>query len=270
MIRVGTWNVLGMQGFREADAVVDLGPPGEEASLARWADAFGTLACDALGLQEGVPHEWIRDVARRGGWNVATVPSPQSWPGHVLSSHPIRETRVFSHAGPSTSREDPFSRCFGASLLDLPVVGATWLVVLHTFPSRPETPEPEARRRREGEADLLEAPLDALVGSGAHVVVVGDFNSDVDERLHGVLRERGFANAMATAGGGVQPTFGKHGERPDHVYALDHVYVDGSLAPALRGARVVRDEGFWYPGAEQAGRWVLSDHLPVVADLGSE
>jgi endonuclease/exonuclease/phosphatase family metal-dependent hydrolase len=266
MTRIGTWNVLGLQGFAIADAAAELGPPAGEPSTSRWVEAFTELDCDLLALQEGVPHDWIREVARRGGWHVATIPSPQSWPGHVLSRHPIRESRVFSHAGPNSSREDPFSRCLGAGLMDVAGIGECWLVVLHAFPNRPETPEPESRRRREIEARLLEGPLDGLIGEGSPLIVCGDFNSDVEEPLHQVLRDRGFVNAMGWTGR-IEPTFGKHGERPEHIYALDHIYLAPALAPRLTGARVVRDKGFWYPGPMQPGRWVLSDHLPVVAEL---
>jgi endonuclease/exonuclease/phosphatase family metal-dependent hydrolase len=266
MIRVGTWNVLALQGFRADDAAADLGPPGGEPSTAHWVEVLSALDCDLLALEEGVPHDWIREIARRGGWQVATIPSPQLWPGHVLSRHPIVASRVFSHAGPGSSREDPFSRCLGAALVEVPSIGSCWMVVLHAFPNRPETPEAESLRRREIEAGLLVGPLNELIGTGASLIVCGDFNSDVEERLHAVLRERGFVNAMGSVGA-IEPTFGKHGDRPEHIYALDHIYVDGVLAPRIASARVVRDEGFWYPGPEQPGRWVHSDHLPVIAEL---
>jgi endonuclease/exonuclease/phosphatase family metal-dependent hydrolase len=269
MIRVGTWNVLGLTGFRAQDAAAQLGPPGSEASTARWVEAFSGLGCDLLALQEGVAHEWIREIARRGGWHVATIPSPQSWPGHVLSRHPIRASRVFSHAGPGSSREDPFSRCLGAALVELPGIGECWMVVLHAFPDRPETPPSESLQRRQLEARLLGPPLDELIGTARPMIVCGDFNSDAEEQLHDVLRDRGFQNAMGLAGG-LEPTFGKHGDRPEHIYVLDHLYLDPTLAPLFASARVVRDEGFWYPGPEQPGRWVLSDHLPVVAELRAE
>jgi endonuclease/exonuclease/phosphatase family metal-dependent hydrolase len=266
MIRAGTWNVLGLQGFRPADAAAELGPPGEPRSLKRWTEAFAALDCDVLLLQEGVPHDWMREIASLGGWHVATIPSPQVWPGHVLSRFPILESRVFSHVAPGSSREDPFSRCFGAARLAVPGLGECWSIVLHAFPSRPETPLEVARGLRTVEATLLKGRVESAAHSGAHVVVAGDFNSEVDESLHEVLRERGFVNAMA-ATGGVQPTFGKQGDRSEHYRTVDHIYLSPSLAGRLRGARVVRDEGFWYPGPEQPGRWVLSDHLPVVAEL---
>jgi endonuclease/exonuclease/phosphatase family metal-dependent hydrolase len=243
----------------------ELGPPGGERSLARWVEAFSALDCDALALQEGVPHEWMREVGRLGGWHVATIPSPQIWPGHVLSRQPILESRVYSHAGPGVTREHPFSRCLGAARLQL-AVGETWLVVLHAFPNRPETPEPESLRLREVEAGVLGGLIAELGTGGAGLIVCGDFNSEPDEPLHQRLLERGFVNAMA-ARGGVEPTFGKQGERPEHVRALDHIYLSPAFAPQLADARVVRDEGFWYPGPERPGHWVLSDHLPVVAEL---
>ena len=52
MIRVGTWNVLGLTGFRAQDAAAQLGPPGSEASTARWVEAFT------------VSEEWCTDQPR--------------------------------------------------------------------------------------------------------------------------------------------------------------------------------------------------------------
>jgi exonuclease III len=187
----------------------------------------------------------------------------------VLSRHPILASRVYSHAAPTSTREDPFSRCLGAVLVDVPGIGRCWMMVLHSFPNRPETPGAESVHRREIEAGLLEQPLAELIGDGVPLIVCGDFNSDTDEPLHQVLRDRGFLNAMGWTGT-IEPTFGKHGDRPEHIYALDHIYLDPSLAARIASARVVRDEGFWYPGPEQPGRWVLSDHLPVLAELRTE
>ncbi|HEU0237051.1 MAG TPA: endonuclease/exonuclease/phosphatase family protein [Candidatus Limnocylindrales bacterium] len=267
-IRVGTFNVLGLTGFRAADAAKTIGPHGSESWVDAWAEILARLNCDLLGLQEGVDHADAVRIARRAGWFLATIPSPLRWSGHVLSRSPILETRVFSHAAPVTTDHDPFSRCLGATLVDVDGGGRPWWFVdLHTCPSRPEIPEEEARRRRALEAEALEPVVDVLEASGHPLVVGGDFNSDVEEPIHERLRTRGYVNAMDAAGGGRRPTFGKHGTRPDHIYVLDHLYVGPPLAERLRVARVVDDAGFWYPGPEQAGRWVASDHLPVVAEL---
>jgi len=267
VVRVGTFNVLGLTGFRAADAAADLGPPGGERSVTWWVERFAALDCDLLGLQEGVDHAWAVRIARLGGWHLATIPSPLRWSGHVLARQPILETRVFSHATPGTTDHDPFSRCCGAVLVDAARDGAPWwFLVLHACPSRPEIPEEEARRRRAVEADRLEPVLDSLELTATPIIVVGDFNSDADETIHERLRTRGYVNAMERVGG-IQPTFGKHGARPEHIYALDHIYLGPPLGTRLVGARLVTDDDFWHPGPEAAGRWVASDHLPVVADL---
>ena len=267
-IRVGTFNVLGLTGFRAADAAESLGPFGSESWVDAWAELLARLDCDLLGLQEGVDHAGAVRIARRAGWFLATIPSPLRWSGHVLSRAPILETRVFSHAAPATTDHDPFSRCLGAALVDIDGGGHPWWFVdLHTCPSRPEILEDEARRRRAAEAEALEPMVDALEATGHPLIVGGDFNSDVEEPIHERLRARGYVNAMDAVGGGRRPTFGKHGARPEHVYVLDHLYVGPPLDGRLRAARVVDDAGFWYSGPEQAGRWVASDHLPVVAEL---
>lgn len=267
-IRLGTFNVLGLTGFRAADAAESLGPPGSESWVDAWAELLARLDCDVIGLQEGIDHAGAVRIARRAGWFLATVPSPLRWSGHILSRTPILETRVFSHATPMTTDDDPFSRCLGAALVD---VGRDerpwWFVDLHLCPSRPDIPEDEARRRRAVEAEAIEPVVDALEATGHPLVLGGDFNSDVDEPIHDRLLARGYVNAMDAVGGGRRPTFGKHGTRPEHVYVLDHLYVGPPLVGRLRAARVVDDAGFWYPGPEQAGQWVASDHLPVVAEL---
>jgi exonuclease III len=69
---------------------------------------------------------------------------------------------------------------------------------------------------------------------------------------------------MEAAGGGLQPTIASFGKGPA---TIDHIYVSESLADGLRSAEVVRDAGFYSDGPEMPGRWVHSDHLPVVAEI---
>ena len=73
-----------------------------------------------------------------------------------------------------------------------------------------------------------------------------------------------FANAMETAGGGIQLTMDTVGING---HAIDHIYLSPSIAGRLRSAEVVRQPGFRHDGPKAAGVWVHSDHLPVVAEL---
>ena len=132
-----------------------------------------------------------------------------------------------------------------------------WIVDVHLHPGRIEL--------RNEEADIVENRIATLLNSGHPVVVLGDFNCEIGERTHQVLSDAGFANAMATVGGGIRPTIdtaGIEGQKK-----IDHIYVSSSLAGRLTHAEVVRREGFRQDEPLLPGQWVHSDHLPVVATL---
>ena len=254
-MRIGTYNVLGLTGFPEEEAEVVIGAPGTTSNSVHFAAVFDALECDVLALQEGVAARVMQRIARTMGRHLATFPSPIAWPGHVLSRFPVRESRVFSHAIPS-EEVPPFSRCFGAALLELPGGGLLWVVDVHLHPSD--------RALREREAGFLAERLVELEAQTDHIVVLGDFNSEVDEEVHRVARSMGYSNAMEQAGGGIQHTMDTEGKRP---HAIDHIYASAPFARRLRSATVVRDEGFRHDGPQVPGVWMHSDHLPVVADI---
>ena len=117
---------------------------------------------------------------------------------------------------------------------------------------------------REREAELLRVKLDELMRISPRVLVLGDFNCDLDERLHTDLKRLGFANAMEAAGGGVQLTMDTVGIGQ---WRIDHIYASAVLAAGLHSAEVVRSAGFRHDGPQVSGLWVHSDHLPVAAEL---
>lgn len=254
-MRLGTYNVLGLTGYPAAAAKADLHGKDSPETVAHFASVFRGLGCDVLALQEGVTPGQMQRIGREVGMSLATIPSPQNWPGHVLSSYPIIESRVYSHMAPSAETE-PFSRCAGETLLLLPNAESLCLVVVHLHPSD--------RALRDREASLLHEKLPELLALASHVAVVGDFNSAVDENLHRTLRSADFVNAMAHAGGGVHATMDTAGIKP---HFIDHIYLSASLIPYIETARVVRDAGFRHDAPLPAGTWVHSDHLPVVVDL---
>lgn len=254
-MRIVTWNVLGLTGYPPAAAAADIGHPGDEHNTAHFADVIASLEADVVALQEGVAQGTARDLAQRLDLHLASLPSPMHWPGHVLSRFPVDESRTFSHAMPG-GMLPPFSRTCGAALLRVTHTARLWIVCVHLHPSD------AAMRRREG--DLLRERLEGLLAGCADAVVLGDFNCDVSEPVHGRLRGLGFVNAMATAGGGLRPTMDTARTQP---WTIDHVYVSPSLAPCLSSAAVVRDPGFRTDAPRPEGAWDHSDHLPVSADL---
>ena len=182
------------------------------------------------------------------------IPSPINWPGHILSKYSILESRVFSHLDPK-QETPPFSRTSGAALLS---VGdnTLWAVNVHLHPSNVDL--------RRQEANLLKNYIKQLKHTSEDIVVLGDFNSEVDECVHKYLVDMQFVNAMQTVGGGIQATMDTVGIE---THCIDHIYVSQSLAPQLHTAKVIRHPGFRHDGPQEKGVWVHSDHLPVIAEL---
>lgn len=254
-MRIVTWNVLGLTGYPSEVSSSAIGTPGEAANRDHFAGVFAGLGADILALQEGVVHRTAQAISKRCGRHLATFPSPQAWPGHVLSRFPVVESRTFSHAVDDDSLP-PFSRTAGAALLQVSSTQQLWVVCVHLHPGD------VTLRAREGK--LLRERLEALLPDCNNAVVLGDFNSDVSESVHQHLRELSFVNAMATAGGGLQLTMDTAGIKP---WKIDHIYLSPGLGETLTGAAVVRDTGFRTDVPRAPGVWDHSDHLPVRADL---
>jgi endonuclease/exonuclease/phosphatase family metal-dependent hydrolase len=254
-VRLGTYNVLGLTGYPASAARTELRGASSPETAAHFTSVFRSLDCDVLALQEGVGAPQMQRIARELGNGLVTMPSPQAWPGHVLTRYPILESRTYSHMAPGAPLE-PFSRCAGEVLLLLPNAESLCLVVVHMHPSD--------QHMRDAEADLLHEKLPELLTLATHMAVVGDFNCRTDERLHEVLHMHDFVNAMEHAGGGVHATMDTAGIEPQFI---DHIYLSASLIPYTKNARVVRDEGFRHDAPLPVGKWVHSDHLPVVVEL---
>ena len=253
-MRVGTYNVLGLQGYPPEESAKQIGRAGSGDNAEHYTRVFTELSCDVLGLEEGVFAGHMHKIARPMERYLATFPSPTAYPGHVLSRYPILESRVFSHIDP-TEEVPPFSRTAGAALLAIDDA-TLWFVVLHLHPGIVEI--------RDREADILRDRLSDLLQITGNAIVVGDLNCEVDERIHHHLKEMGFANAMEEVGGGIHRTMDTVGING---HSIDHIYASPSLAPHLKSAEVVRRPGFRHDGPQVDGLWVHSDHLPVVVEL---
>ena len=256
-MRIGTYNVLGLRGYPTEEAEKEIGDRLGERAAAHFAGVFDELGCDVLALEEGVPFPQIHRVADAMGVNLATFPSPCNWPGHLLTRYPILESRAFSHFAPD-ARDRPLSRVAGAALLEVGDGQRLWVVVIHLYPGR------DAQERRAPEAAILDRRIGELAEVTPNVIVLGDYNCEVEEEIHHHLKARGFVNTMERAGGGVQKTCRSIGPGSS---AIDHIYMSPSLSDRLTGAEVVRWPGFYHAGPEAPGVWVHSDHLPVVAEL---
>jgi endonuclease/exonuclease/phosphatase family metal-dependent hydrolase len=255
-MKIGTYNVLGLRGYPPEEAANAIGEPGEDSNSAHFAKVFTQLNCDILALQEGVTVRTMQQIARQMDRYLATFPSPLNWPGHILSRYPILESRTFSHADPR-EKTPPFSRTSGAALLAIDADTTLWVVDVHLHPS-----DVDLRIR---ESDILQERIETIQSVTSNIIVLGDFNSKIDERVHQNLKAMNFVNAMETVGGGLQittDTFVGRGKS-----SLDHIYVGPSWAPNLQSATVIRDSGFRHDGPQETGIYVHSDHLPVAAQL---
>lgn len=253
-LRVCTYNVLRFQGWPEDVAREQLGTAASRR-LAHFTDVFGGLDCDLLAIQEGGSQQWIDRLAANMGMEALFLPSPAEFPGGILSRHPIVEARPRQVA--ERSWEVPFSRTFGAALVD--VAGRPiWVVNLHAHPNREDL--------REQEAHVLADTLDELLAVAPSAIVMGDFNSEPGGPLHEVLVERGFVNAVEAAWGRTVSTVNSP-EGGVSSASIDHIYLSADLAGHLVSARVVLEPGFMYPLMFGPDDWVHSDHLPVVAEL---
>ena len=253
-MRIGTYNVLGLRGYPHEESSPDIGKPGDESNTTHFVRVFSELNCDILALQEGVSIRTAQHIAFQMGYYLASIPSPINWPGHILSKYSILESRVFSHLDPK-QETPPFSRTSGAALLS--VEDSTfWVVNVHLHPSNVDL--------RRQEANLLQHCINQLKHTSDDIVVLGDFNSEVDEYVHKYLVDMQFVNAMESVGGGIQATMDTVGIQTHYI---DHIYVSQSLAPQLHTAEVIRRSGFRHNGPQEKGVWVHSDHLPVIAEL---
>lgn len=258
-MRVGTYNVYGLQRYPLDGEAPGPTAPLDQAAVRRFAEAFAELDCDLLALQEG--HQSLavmQAIAKEiGGVSVAAFPSPVNWPGYLLSRHRILESRCFSHHAPE-AKDSPLSRCAGAAIVDVGDPEPWAVLVMHLHPRIEEAP------RRELEARLIDTHVGTLLELTPRVVVMGDFNCEIDEAMHRLLKQRGLVNAVETVGPGLSPTTRALGADRR---AIDHIYVSAALAGRLAEAEVVRWPGFYHPGPDAAPGALHSDHLPVVAAL---
>lgn len=96
-MRIGTYNVQGLTGYPKEEAINTIGDHLSQDATNHFIKVFQELDCDILGLREGVIFPQIQRIAIGMGMNLATFPSPVTWPGYLITKFPILESRTFSH-----------------------------------------------------------------------------------------------------------------------------------------------------------------------------
>lgn len=245
-VRLGTFNIHGLRGHPERRFRADIGASDGATAVALFARGLEALDCDVLAIQEGHP-AIPRDIAPRMDVRTATFASPERWPGHLLSQGPIRSARPLAADGGA------FSRSAGFAIVETPMV--LRLLALHLHP--------KDERLRAAEAALVATELDRHAGDPIPLVVMGDFNCEPPGSIHRTLAERGFVNALTAAGPGLGAT---RDQAEGRARAVDHIYVDHTLAPHLTAATVVGWGAFDVDRTQGSG-FAYSDHRPVVVEL---
>jgi endonuclease/exonuclease/phosphatase family metal-dependent hydrolase len=257
-VRLGTYNVLGFQGFGEGPGRPDL------TREAVWIEALGRLACDVLVLQEAGPDpDRARRIARGLGMELDWLPSPGRWPGAILRVGALgaaerllfpRQPGASVASGASGGEDGLFSRSLGILRLERADHELLGIVALHAHPT-----DSGLRAR---EADWLADRLSELAAPerpGARpLAVMGDFNSEPGEPLHRMLIALGLESVFAPG-----PAPRTHLNRRERT-AVDHIYLSAPLRSRLVATQAVHESGF---APDAAGGWSYSDHLPVVAEI---
>jgi endonuclease/exonuclease/phosphatase family metal-dependent hydrolase len=239
-VRVCTFNIHGLREHAPGGPV----PAGARVpGVEELADLLAELDADVIAVQEGLPVETMQIIARRLDMSLANFPSPVRWPGHLLSRFTIVRSLVFSHFDPR-ALEPALTRSAGAALLELDPDRRLWTVSVHLHPKSADM--------RQREAEVLTDELRPLVQE-TDAIVMGDFNCEPPESMHTALLQLGFA---ATVPDGQRLV--THGDR-----ATDYIYVSGALQKTATAARMASGPGF----SSEHGPTVVSDHLPVVAEL---
>ncbi|MFL5833402.1 MAG: endonuclease/exonuclease/phosphatase family protein [Solirubrobacterales bacterium] len=226
----GTVDADGREAFTVLSSNVYRGK-GDPEALAELVDRYDV---DLLAIQELTPR-FARDLRRAGIErrlpNAIVEVRKGAAGGGIYSRFPIR---------PIAPESETF---FRMPRVDLRLPDGRHLRLVDVHPLTPG---------RTG-IDTWEDSLDDLpaTGDGVPWVLLGDFNATLD---HSRLREilgRGYRDAAAVAGEGLEPTWPNAGHSTPPLITIDHVLADGRLGIVDYGVEDL-------PG---------SDHRPIHAEL---
>lgn len=227
------------------------------------ADALGRLDADVIALQEcpsfADTHRLAQSLGMTCSWGSAGWTGNETWvggfPGAILSRLPCSDVRDERAARPMP--EGAFVRHWLSVL-----VSTSW------GPLRVHGYHLCASWDRDREDDRLREialVLDATAAdraAGVAQVLLGDHNAQPGAPCLQQLEAAGYRDAFATSGTGSGATSTSIEPR----WRIDYAFVHGWAAQRLSTCRACSEAPF---GADPArGGLALSDHLPVVIDIG--
>ncbi len=223
--------------------------PPELVTPEAFARALDAYAPDVVTLAECPERETVLDIAARLGMACVVFPSPERWPGALLTKRRLLAAENCPHPAGVRPPEE-FTRHWGRVVLEGDEGEAIALHSVHLHPSD------AAVREREVLA-VLEA-VRADEREGARVVVQGDFNHRPDMPEYEWWWNAGLYDTFEPEDPGDGYTY-----RADIPMArLDYVWVDRTLAPRVVRGRPLAEPPFI---PTEAQPWSLSDHIPQLA-----
>jgi endonuclease/exonuclease/phosphatase family metal-dependent hydrolase len=255
VLRSITYNVYGAKGWPEKT--------GNRARLAlaqpqmaeRIALELAIYEPHILTLCEAPDEEVAAQMAEKLGMHHAFFPSPENFPGAVLSRFPILESvNCPLKAGPRP--EKLYTRHFGRAIVDAPS-GPLPVYSLHLNPHQQAI-------RLEEIGGVLES-LAADLAADRPLLLQGDLNHRPDTPEYRRWKAAGLTDAFAVRGAGPDGTVSCI--RP--AIRIDYIWMHGAAAGRLQQCRTLF-EGAFRLHAEDSAAFALSDHLPVLAQFTAD
>lgn len=251
-LRTISYNVLACTGFppnKARMAVPDL----RREMPKRFATALRRYVPDVLTFSEAPADDILREMASAMGMHLAIFPSPEQWPGALMTKYDMKLQQNCPIDG--GKRPDLlFTRHWGMASLTTPM-GDLKVHSVHLHPSDAETRGIEID-------EVLTALKPDLEGQGS-VIVQGDFNFTMNMPEYKKFFDAGLIDTFQKKGAGPGNSFSS--ERPSR--RIDYIWARGPIVEKLVEARVLQEIPFRRDGRDP-NSFGLSDHLPIVATFG--
>lgn len=250
-LRVIAYNVLAASGWpsdrRRATKARSKGQVPE-----RIASELALYNPDIVNFSESPSEEAVQQIADRLGMNMVRFPSPQKWPGSLLSRFEISQPEN----APLVEGERPdelFTRHWGRAMVKLPSGESLVVHSAHLWPHA----EPDHRLR---EVRAMLAAMKSDLESGRSMLLMGDLNHDPDAEEYRLWTGAGWIDSFARAGRGAGYTI--RADQPRR--RIDYVFAAGPIAANVLESRPLF-EGAFRTNPDDPRSFALSDHVPQMA-----